>query len=229
MFRRRGIIVPGGFGERGFEGKIRACNWARTKKIPYLGICLGLQVAVIEFARNVLNISDAHTTEINKDTPNPLVINMPEISTTHLGGTMRLGSRTTKFVKEGVMSTFSPSFFFNWNEFVLLKFTALLAEKLYGKDQIAERHRHRYEVNTAYLKDLEAKGLIFVGHDDKAERMEILELQGQNHPYFVATQFHPEYTTRPLRPSPPFLGLVLASIGKLDDYIAGKTTFGYST
>lgn len=191
-----GVVVPGGFGERGFEGKIAAAKWCRENNKPYLGICLGLQVAVIEFARNVLGLEHAHTTEIQPNTKHPLVINMPEVSLTQLGGTMRLGKRNTIFVKEDCVT-----------------------RKLYGAKVVSERHRHRYEVNIEYVKQIEAKGMLFVGHDDKSERMEILEVK--DHKYFVATQYHPEYKTRPLKPSPVFLGLILASIDKLKNYLDG--------
>lgn len=189
-----GVLVPGGFGIRGINGKIRACNWAREKKKPYLGICLGLQVAAIEFARNVLGLADAHSTEVDPETKNPLVIDMPEHHTGIMGGTMRLGRRTTLFKGDSVI------------------------RKLYGGgESIDERHRHRYEINPKYVADLEAKGLKFVGHDSEKERMEIMELA--DHPYFVATQYHPEYLSRPLKPSPPFMGLILASVGKLQSYL----------
>lgn len=189
-----GVLVPGGFGIRGINGKIRACNWAREKKKPYLGICLGLQVAVIEYARKVLGLTDAHSTEVDPATKNPLVIDMPEHHTGIMGGTMRLGSRKTMFKGESVI------------------------KKLYGSvDSIDERHRHRYEVNPAYVEQLEAKGMKFVGQDTEKLRMEVLELE--NHPYFVATQYHPEYLSRPLKPSPPFMGLILASVGKLNNYL----------
>lgn len=189
-----GVLVPGGFGVRGINGKIRACNWAREKKKPYLGICLGLQVAVIEYARNVLGLLDADSTEVEPETKNQLVIDMPEHHTGIMGGTMRLGRRTTIFKGESVI------------------------KKLYGGvDSIDERHRHRYEVNPNYVEKLEAKGMKFVGHDSEKQRMEILELE--NHPYFVATQYHPEYLSRPLKPSPPFMGLILASVGKLQSYL----------
>lgn len=193
-----GVIVPGGFGSRGMEGKIRACQWSRENKKPFLGICLGLQAAVIEFARNVLEMPDANTTEIDPDVAHPLVIDMPEHHPGHMGGTMRLGKRTTLF-KEGKS----------------------VIKQLYGNvSQIEERHRHRYEVNPKYVDQLEAKGLKFVGHDSEQTRMEIVELK--DHPFYVATQFHPEYLSRPLKPSPPFLGLVLASVGKLDSYLQGN-------
>jgi CTP synthase len=189
-----GIIVPGGFGQRGIEGKIRACQWARENKKPFLGICLGLQAAVIEFARNVLGHADANSTEVNPNTQHPLVIDMPEHFPGQMGGTMRLGKRTTIFKGESTI------------------------KKLYGNGEtIEERHRHRYEVNPKYVEELEAKGLKFVGHDSEKQRMEIMELD--KHPYYVAVQYHPEYLSRPLKPSAPFLGLILASIGKLQTYL----------
>ncbi|XP_068141871.1 CTP synthase isoform X3 [Drosophila tropicalis] len=190
-----GILVPGGFGSRGMEGKIRACQWARENRKPLLGICLGLQAAVIEFARNKLGLKDANTTEIDPEAGNALVIDMPEHHTGQLGGTMRLGKRTTIFSD-------SPS----------------IIKHLYGNPKsIEERHRHRYEVNPKYVPQLEQHGMIFVGTDIDKKRMEIIELG--DHPYFVATQYHPEYLSRPLKPSPPFLGLILASVGKLNTYI----------
>ncbi|KAG5681975.1 hypothetical protein PVAND_011374 [Polypedilum vanderplanki] len=189
-----GILVPGGFGQRGIEGKIRACQWAREKRKPFLGICLGLQAAVIEYARNVLKLEDANSTEINSETKYPLVIDMPEHHPGQMGGTMRLGKRTTIFKGDSII------------------------RKLYGNvDSIDERHRHRYEVNPNFVEQLEASGLKFVGHDSEKKRMEIMELQ--NHPYYVATQYHPEYLSRPLKPSPPFVGLILASVGKLQTYL----------
>ncbi|GLH10259.1 CTP synthase [Gryllus bimaculatus] len=191
-----GVIVPGGFGKRGMEGKIEACQWCRATSKPFLGICLGLQAAVIEFARNVLNMPDANTTEIDPDTSHPLVIDMPEHNPGQMGGTMRLGKRDT-----------------------ILNVNNSIMKQLYGKkDKIQERHRHRYEVNLKYVPELEAAGMKFVGHDLNKERMEIMELEG--HPYYVATQYHPEYLSRPLSPSPPFLGLILAARGKLLSYLA---------
>ncbi|XP_064545019.1 CTP synthase isoform X3 [Drosophila montana] len=190
-----GILVPGGFGARGMEGKIRACQWARENHKPFLGICLGLQAAVIEFARNVLSLQDANSTEINPETTNPLVIDMPEHHMGQMGGTMRLGKRTTIFSEQ----------------------TSTI-RKLYGNPKtVDERHRHRYEVNPQYVSQLESHGMRFVGMDKDKKRMEIIELR--DHPYFVATQYHPEYLSRPLKPSPPFLGLILASEGRLKSYI----------
>ncbi|MGB2018332.1 MAG: glutamine hydrolyzing CTP synthase [Candidatus Poseidoniaceae archaeon] len=185
-----GILVPGGFGHRGVEGKILAANYARTNGVPYFGICLGLQVAAIEFARNVLGMTGSTSTEFDEDCPNPAVIFMPEISTTHLGGTMRLGSRPTLFQVEDCK-----------------------VKRLYGgRESVDERHRHRYEVNPELIERLEAAGLTFVGKDESAQRCEILELP--DHPYFVAVQYHPEFKSRPGRPSPPFLGLILAASGQ---------------
>jgi len=185
-----GILVPGGFGHRGVEGKILAANYARTNGVPYFGICLGLQVAAIEFARNVLGMTGSTSTEFDEDCPNPAVIFMPEISTTHLGGTMRLGSRPTLFQVEDCK-----------------------VRRLYGgRESVDERHRHRYEVNPELIERLEAAGLTFVGKDESGQRCEILELP--DHPYFVAVQYHPEFKSRPGRPSPPFLGLILAASGQ---------------
>ena len=185
-----GILVPGGFGHRGVEGKILAANYARTNGVPYFGICLGLQVAAIEFARNVLGMEGSTSTEFDEDCPNPAVIFMPEISTTHLGGTMRLGSRPTLFQVDDCK-----------------------VKRLYGGlESVDERHRHRYEVNPELIDRLEAAGLTFVGKDETGQRCEILELP--DHPYFVAVQYHPEFKSRPGRPSPPFLGLILAASGQ---------------
>ncbi|XP_012283141.1 CTP synthase [Orussus abietinus] len=196
LCRSDGVIVPGGFGSRGMEGKIEACKWCRMNDKPFLGICLGLQAAVIEFARNVLQLENVNSTEVDSDVENPLVIDMPEHNHGQMGGTMRLGKRYTRFT-EG----------------------ASIIKQLYGnKVGIEERHRHRYEVNPKYVPDLEAAGLKFVGHDDEKVRMEIIELEG--HSYYVATQYHPEYLSRPLKPSPPFLGLILASVGKLRSFLA---------
>ncbi|GMN55607.1 hypothetical protein TIFTF001_024730 [Ficus carica] len=176
-----GVLVPGGFGDRGVQGKILAAKYARENKIPYLGICLGMQIAVIEFARSVLNLPDANSTEFDPDTKNPCVIFMPEGSKTHMGGTMRLGSRRTYF-----------------------KVADCKSAKLYGNVSfIDERHRHRYEVNPDMVSQLEKAGLLFVGKDETGSRMEIIELP--NHPYFVGAQFHPEFKSRPGKPTALFL------------------------
>ncbi|KAJ1918820.1 CTP synthase ura7 [Mycoemilia scoparia] len=198
-----GILVPGGFGSRGVDGKVMASKWAREHKIPYLGVCLGLQVAVIDFARNVIGMADAQSREFHPDCANPAVVFMPEIDRENMGGTMRLGSRPTKFQTD----QFSQS---------------SKIHKLYGnQNEVHERHRHRYEVNPELVPKLEEKGLHFVGRDaETGERMEIFELE--DHPYFVGTQYHPELQTLPRNPSPPFFGLLLAASGQLDLYLCGE-------
>jgi CTP synthase len=176
-----GILVPGGFGKRGIEGKIGAIEYARQEKIPMLGLCLGFQLSVVEYARNVLGISDATSQEFGEGTH--VIALLPEQeSITDLGGTMRLGNYSST-IKDGT-----------------------LAMKLYGNREIVERHRHRYEVNPDYIGKLEQGGLVFSGINGR--RMEILELPG--HPFFFATQFHPEFRSRPPRPAPAFLGFVTA-------------------
>ena len=185
-----GILVPGGFGSRGVEGKIAAANYARMNNVPYLGVCLGLQIATIEFCRNVLGLDGANSTEFDEDSPNPAVIFMPEISKTHMGGTMRLGTKPTPFLVEDCKM-----------------------RRLYGgSEHVDERHRHRYEVNPELIEKIEDAGLKYVGKDETGQRCEIMELEG--HPYFVGTQYHPEFKSRPYRPSPPFLGLLMAATGR---------------
>ncbi|KAL2576576.1 hypothetical protein AAZV13_16G083900 [Glycine max] len=187
-----GVLVPGGFGDRGVQGKIIAAKYARENRIPFLGICLGMQIAVIEFARSVLGVQDANSTEFEPHTKSPYIIFMPEGSKTHMGGTMRLGSRRTYFQTKECKSA-----------------------KLYGcKSFIDERHRHRYEVNPDLVACLENAGLSFTGKDETGQRMEILELP--NHPYFIGAQFHPEFKSRPGKPSPLFLGFIGAACGQLD-------------
>ncbi|XP_006585718.1 CTP synthase isoform X1 [Glycine max] len=182
-----GILVPGGFGDRGVEGKILAAKYARENNIPYLGICLGMQIAVIEFSRSVLGLHDANSTEFDPKTENPCVIFMPEGSKTHMGGTMRLGSRRTYFHVADCKSA-----------------------KLYGNASfVDERHRHRYEVNPDMISQLESAGLSFVGKDETGKRMEIVECP--SHPFFIGAQFHPEFKSRPGKPSPLFLGLISAA------------------
>ncbi|KAF5944724.1 hypothetical protein HYC85_018801 [Camellia sinensis] len=177
-----GVLVPGGFGDRGVQGKIIAAKYAREKKIPFLGICLGMQIAVIEFTRSVLGLQDANSTEFDPNTSNPCVIFMPEGSKTHMGGTMRLGSRRTYF-----------------------QVADCLSAKLYGnKSFIDERHRHRYEVNPDMVAQLETAGLSFTGKDESG------------HPFYVGVQFHPEFKSRPGKPSALFLGLIAAACGQLD-------------
>ena len=185
-----GILVPGGFGNRGVEGKIAAANYARINNVPYLGVCLGLQIATIEFCRNVLGLENANSTEFDENTPNPAVVFMPEISKTHMGGTMRLGTKPTPFLVDDCKM-----------------------RRLYGgADHVDERHRHRYEVNPDLIDRIEAEGLVYVGKDETGQRCEIMELE--NHPYYVGTQYHPEFKSRPNRPSPPFLGLLKAAVGQ---------------
>ena len=185
-----GILVPGGFGKRGIEGKIKAAGYARENKVPYLGVCLGLQVATIEFCRNVLGMEGANSTEFDEDTPHPAVVFMPEISKTHMGGTMRLGTKPTPFLVDDCKM-----------------------RRLYGDvDHVDERHRHRYEVNPELIEQIEGAGLRYVGKDETGQRCEIMELD--DHPYFVGTQYHPEFKSRPNRPSPPFLGLLKAATGQ---------------
>ncbi|CAH9121851.1 unnamed protein product [Cuscuta epithymum] len=197
------VLVPGGFGDRGVEGKILAAKYARENRIPYLGICLGMQIAVIDFARSVLGLRDANSTEFDSNTQNPCVIFMPEGSKTHMGGTMRLGSRRTYF-----------------------QVTDCLSAKLYGNTSfIDERHRHRYEVNPEMVERLEGAGLSFTGKDESGCRMEILELC--NHPYFVGVQFHPEFKSRPGKPSPLFVGLIAAACGQLNSVLK-KSICGFS-
>ncbi|XP_064957695.1 uncharacterized protein LOC135608571 isoform X1 [Musa acuminata AAA Group] len=190
-----GILVPGGFGDRGVQGKILAAKYARENKIPYLGICLGMQIAVIEFARSVMNLREANSMEFDPDTTAPVVIFMPEGSKTHMGGTMRLGSRRTFFTVADCKSA-----------------------KLYGKVSfVDERHRHRYEVNPDMVSEFEKAGLAFVGKDETGKRMEIIELP--SHPYYVGVQFHPEFKSRPGKPSAVFLGLIAASCRQLDSWL----------
>ncbi|KAM1001854.1 hypothetical protein ACFX13_008407 [Malus domestica] len=189
------VLVPGGFGDRGVRGMILAAKYARENNVPYLGICLGMQISVIEFARSVLGLERADSTEFDAQTPNPVVIFMPEGSRTHMGSTMRLGSRRTLFQAPDCTTS-----------------------KLYhNSEYVDERHRHRYEVNPDVIGVLEEAGLKFVGKDGSGRRMEILELP--SHPFYVGVQFHPEFKSRPGRPSPLFLGLILAATGQLETYL----------
>ncbi|KAG0417646.1 hypothetical protein HPB47_005450 [Ixodes persulcatus] len=182
LCRSDGILVPGGFGSRGVEGKIAAIEWARKTKKPFLGVCLGLQCAVIEFSRNVLGWADANSTEINPESKHPVIIEMPEHHVGQMGGTMRLGKRKT---------------IFNTHDSIL--------RKLYmNADVIEERHRHRYEVNPAFAPDLEKAGLHFVGKDETGKRMEIIEFPGKSSRL------------------PPYLGLVLASCGRLSNFLVRR-------
>ncbi|MSU74158.1 CTP synthase [Candidatus Kaiserbacteria bacterium] len=190
----QGIIVPGGFGESGIEGKIRAITFARENKIPYLGLCYGMQLMVIEYARNVLKLKDANTTEIKKTTTDPIVDVMLEqkkhLADNKYGGTMRLGSYPA-YLKKGTM-----------------------ARAAYKKELVEERHRHRYEINSAYVKPLEAAGLVFSGTSPDGVLMEIAELPRTVHPFMLGTQFHPELQARPLSPHPLFTEFLRAAAHK---------------
>ncbi len=185
-----GIIVPGGFGNRGIEGKIKTIEFCRKQKIPFLGLCLGMQLAVIEFARNVCGLNKANSVEFYKNCQEPVIDVMPEQKTLlkekKYGGTMRLGTYKCKIKPKTV------SF------------------KAYGCSEISERHRHRYELNNAFREALEAKGMVMAGINPEKDLVEIIEVS--NHPFFVATQFHPEFKSRPLRPHPLFKQFIKASL-----------------
>jgi CTP synthase len=191
------ILVPGGFGERGVEGKIAAVRYAREQRIPYLGICLGMQVAVIEFARHVAGLEGAHSTEFKKNTPHPVIALITEwqredggleqrSEDSDLGGTMRLGGQRCKLQPGS------------------------LAHDVYGQDSIVERHRHRYEFNNVYREPLEAKGLVLSGMSIDGELVEVIEIPG--HPWFLACQFHPEFTSTPRDGHPLFTGFIKAAL-----------------
>lgn len=189
--RYDGIIVPGGFGESGIEGKLRAVQYARERKIPYFGLCYGMQLMVIEYARNVLKLKNAHTTEIQKNSEDPVVDVMLEqkkhLSAGKYGGTMRLGSYPA-YLKKGT-----------------------IARSAYKKELVEERHRHRYEINQAYVKRLEDAGLVFSGTSPDGALMEIAELPREAHPFMLGTQFHPEFQARPLAPHPLFTEFIKAA------------------
>jgi CTP synthase len=202
VHQAQGVIVPGGFGNRGFDGKILAAKYCRENKKPYLGVCLGFQAQVVEYCRNVLNLEGANSAEFDDKAAHPVVFFMPEIDKATMGGNMRLGSRVTKFTHP----TFDDGS------------TSILKKMYNNAPSIHERHRHRYEVNPEYVDRVHEGGLKLVGRDETGERMEVAELPG--HPYYVGVQYHPEFKSRPLAPSPPFHGLVLAAVGELDDYLA---------
>ncbi len=184
-----GIIVPGGFGQRGIEGKILAVEYARTKQIPFLGICLGMQLAIIEFARNVCDLSDASSIEFHPETTHPVINLLPDkVNVENIGGTLRLGAYPCH-LQEGT-----------------------LAEELYQAVDISERHRHRYEVNNDYRRLLEEHGMTLSGLSPDGRIVEMIELS--DHPYFIATQAHPEFKSRPDAPHPLFRGLVEAAFTK---------------
>ena len=187
-----GIVVPGGFGNRGIEGKIETIRYVRENKIPFLGICLGMQMAVIEFARNVLGIKDANSTEIDENTKNPLIHIMEEQKgIDKKGGTMRLGAYPCIIKKD------------------------TLASRIYEKEKISERHRHRYEYNNDYKEQLENAGMKVCGTSPDGLLVEMVEIP--DHPYFIASQFHPELKSRPNNPAPLFVGLVKACINSIEN------------
>ncbi|PNX46075.1 MAG: CTP synthetase [Thermoplasmata archaeon M9B1D] len=184
-----GIIVPGGFGLSGIDGKIATIRYCRENGIPYLGLCLGMQLAVVEYARNACGLRDAHSTEIDKKTPHPVIDFIPEqitiLQESRYGATMRLGAYPAILKKGSII------------------------QKLYDSDNVSERHRHRYEVNPEYVEKLERCGIVFSGRSPDGVLMEFMELP--KHPYFVGTQAHPEFKSRPLKPAPLFDGLIKAA------------------
>jgi CTP synthase len=186
-----GVLIPGGFGERGVEGKIRAAQFAREHNVPYLGLCLGMQVATIEFARNVCGSKNANSTEFDKDTKEPVISLLEEQrGVKNKGASMRLGTWPTKITK------------------------GTLAEKLYGKGEVSERHRHRYEFNMKYRDKMAAKGFIISGTSPDGSLAELIELR--DHPYFVGCQYHPEFQSKPNKPHPLFRGFVQACLAHRD-------------
>lgn len=187
-----GIIVPGGFGERGTEGMILAANYARENKIPYFGLCLGMQILTIAYARNILKLEKANSLELDSKTPHPVIITMPDqiekIKNKDYGATMRLGAYEC-ILGEGTV-----------------------AKDAYKAKKISERHRHRYEVNPEYIEKLEQGGLVFSGKSPNGVLMEIAELPKNAHPFYLGTQFHPEFKSRPLKPHPLFTAFITASV-----------------
>jgi CTP synthase len=195
VFREvHGVVVPGGFGSRGIEGKIKAICYARENKIPFLGLCLGMQCAVIEFARNVCKMKGANSSEFDPETKYPVIDLLPEQKgLNEKGGTMRLGAYTCKIKKSTLLS------------------------KTYEKEQVAERHRHRYELNNDFRKELGDGGMVFSGIYPEADLVEVVELP--DHPWFLATQYHPEFKSRPNHPHPIFAGFVKAAAARLEEQI----------
>jgi CTP synthase len=190
-----GVIIPGGFGIRGVEGKVGAVRFAREHQVPILGLCLGLQVMVIEVARHLAGLEGADSSEFNPETPHPVIATMAEqVAIVHgggdLGGSMRLGSYPAELLAGSVVA------------------------KRYGTTEVTERHRHRYEVNNAYRDRLEEAGLVISGTSPDSRLVEFVELPDEVHPYFVATQAHPELKSRPTRPHPLFAGLVEAALDR---------------
>ncbi len=194
LARYDGIIVPGGFGKSGIEGKIKTIHYARTRGIPYFGLCYGMQLMAIEYARNVAGLADAHTTEIDSHTPYPVVdildSQKEKVLKKDYGGSMRLGGYTMT-IKKGT-----------------------IAFGAYKKDHLIERHRHRYEINPDYVERLQEKGLVFSATSPDGVLMEMAELPKTEHPFMLGTQFHPEFTARPLSPNPLFTAFIRAAIGR---------------
>lgn len=196
------ILVPGGFGKRGVEGKIAAVQYARENKVPYLGICLGMQVAVIEYARHMANMTDAHSTEFNSRTEHPVIALITEWMSkdgatetrdenSDLGGTMRLGAQPCVLQSDSHVKA------------------------VYGADEISERHRHRYEFNNTYMQELEEKGLVFSGRSVDGNLVEVIEIT--EHPWFIACQFHPEFTSTPRKGHPLFTDFIKAACTHRDE------------
>jgi CTP synthase len=184
-----GVLVPGGFGNRGIEGKIRAVCYARKEKVPYLGLCLGMQIAVIEFARNVAGLTKANSTEFDESSPDPVISLLEEQKNVlHKGASMRLGAWPCKILKGTKTSS------------------------LYRQSIISERHRHRYEFNNAYRNRFEKLGMMFSGVSPRTDLVEIIELR--DHPWFIGCQFHPEFQSKPNLPHPLFRGFIGATCGK---------------
>ncbi|KAI4093571.1 MAG: hypothetical protein LQ348_001761 [Seirophora lacunosa] len=228
-----GILVPGGFGHRGIEGMIRAAKWAREKKVPYLGICLGMQIAVIEFCRTICGIEDAQSEEMDDSAKNKVIVHMPEVSKETMGAVMRLGLRNTVFQENSGFSKLRTLY-----EPETMQTNGVLPEsntsttatadgEVATKSSpsqppvISERHRHKYEVNPEFVPTMATHGLEFIGKDESGERMEILELR--DHPWYVGVQYHPEYLSRVLRPSMPYLGFFAAAAGCMDDVMTKGT------
>ena len=186
-----GVIVPGGFGSNGIEGVIRSIKYVRENKIPYLGLCYGMQLALVEFARDVMKLKDAHTTEIDPSTKHPVIDILPEqkklMAEKNYGGTMRLGAYPAMILPETMAST------------------------AYDVSKVSERHRHRYEVNPNYIERFKKAGVVFSGVSPDRRLMEIMELPKSDHPFFMGTQFHPELKSRPLTPHPVFKAFMKAA------------------
>jgi CTP synthase len=187
-----GILVPGGFGERGIEGKVNTIKYARERGIPFFGICLGMQCAAIEFARNVIGLTDAHSTEFKNDTTDPVICLLDEQKNiTEKGGTMRLGTQPCKLEDDSI------------------------AKACYAKEEISERHRHRYEFNNVYRQQFAAHGMTFTGQKPDGSLVEIVEIE--DHPWFLAAQFHPEFKSKPIKAHPLFAGFIEAAIQRRKD------------